>query len=414
MKEKMICMSPLQCAYMLNRENGACHVYLEFQGKEIREEWLRQAWKRLFTVHPILSGKCDECGIIHMPEILDEERIASSFHRIGEEIESRERFRERVQQRIIPLEEELACHLHFGITENGKNWIGFELDLTLCDVQSFQILLRDLGTFYEEEKKGVFTERKRDVNFLKESKITKEQRIRDRQYWEARLQTQQVETWQGTVKGAEYRAVSEKLSVEEWKKIQTVAMEMDCKTDEFMLLELCWVLLNEQEKKEVLVNMPLFSREREYQDSVGDFTGSMIFRAELVEQEWQSFMEKHRGLYQEDLSHSAMDGVGVQRLIKKQIGGKFPVPFVFSPSIEEAFPSTSCLEQFGELCYLISQTPGVQIDAQAYQSRDGLLLQWIYNEREKEQEVERLLKKYKEELLYRIGSVLKTGKELNG
>ena len=44
----------------------------------------------------------------------------------------------------------------------------------------------------------------------------------------------------------------------------------------------------------------------------------------------------------------------------------------------------------------------------------GTKVQWIYNEREKEQEVERLLKKYKEELLYRIGSVLKTGKELNG
>lgn len=411
MKEKMICMSPLQCAYMLNRETGACHVYLEFQGKQIREEWLRVAWKRLFTVHPILSGKCDEYGMIHMSETLDEERIASSFHLIREDIESREQFRERVQQRIIPLEEELACHLYLGIAEDGKNWIGFELDLTLCDVQSFQILLRDLGTFYEEKKKGVFMERKRDVSFSKVSKITKEQRIRDRQYWGVRLQTQKVEDWKGTTKDAQYRAVSEKLSVEEWEKIQTVAMEMDCKADEFMLLELCWVLLKEQEQKELLVNVPLFSREKEYQDSVGDFTGSMIFKAELEKEDWNSFMEKHRGLYQEDLSHCAMDGLEVQRMIKKQSGGKFPVPFVFSPSVEEAFPSTSCLEQFGELCYLISQTPGVQVDAQAYRSREGLLLQWIYiNEGKKEQEVAHLLKKYKDELLYRISSVLKAGK----
>lgn len=78
--------------------------------------------------------------------------------------------------------------------------------------------------------------------------------------------------------------------------------------------------------------------------------------------------------YKEDIKHVDLDGVSVQRILKNHCQGneKYPVPLVFSPSFEIPMLSEVFLNEIGDLSYIISQTPGVWLDAQVYQLKQFL------------------------------------------
>ena len=74
-----------------------------------------------------------------------------------------------------------------------------------------------------------------------------------------------------------------------------------------------------------------------------------------------------------------LDGVSVQRILKNHCQGneKYPVPLVFSPSFEIPMLSEVFLNEIGDLSYIISQTPGVWLDAQVYQLKQDFFFSWV-------------------------------------
>lgn len=83
--------------------------------------------------------------------------------------------------------------------------------------------------------------------------------------------------------------------------------------------------------------------------------------------------------YKEDIKHVDLDGVSVQRILKNHCQGneKYPVPLVFSPSFEIPMLSEVFLNEIGDLSYIISQTPGVWLDAQVYQLKQDFFFSWV-------------------------------------
>ena len=50
---------------------------------------------------------------------------------------------------------------------------------------------------------------------------------------------------------------------------------------------------------------------------------------------------------------------------------------MFSPSLNMPIVTAEFTSNIGELVYIISQTPGVWLDAQVYRKDDGLFFTWV-------------------------------------
>lgn len=108
---------------------------------------------------------------------------------------------------------------------------------------------------------------------------------------------------------------------------------------------------------------------------VGNLLDNAIEAAEKTEKDKYVMHKK----YKEDIKHVDLDGVSVQRILKNHCQGneKYPVPLVFSPSFEIPMLSEVFLNEIGDLSYIISQTPGVWLDAQVYQLKQDFFFSWV-------------------------------------
>lgn len=148
-KELFIPMSSLQCAYMIERERGLkttgtpCHVYMEFDTVSINETHLRKAWETLYVRHPMMRAKAEMCGLLKIEELNDRE--AERTIKIWEEdIFIKENMREILSHEKLDIRNGINCRLHLIKRHQKIVRLAFDLDLTMCDVLSFLIILRDL------------------------------------------------------------------------------------------------------------------------------------------------------------------------------------------------------------------------------------------------------------------------------
>ena len=109
-------------------------------------------------------------------------------------------------------------------------------------------------------------------------------------------------------------------------------------------------------------------------------TKSIIYRCDIKRGvAFNEFCKAMHKKYKEDIKHVDLDGVSVQRILKNHCQGneKYPVPLVFSPSFEIPMLSEVFLNEIGDLSYIISQTPGVWLDAQVYQLKQDFFFSWV-------------------------------------
>lgn len=206
-KELFIPMSSLQCAYMIERERGLkttgtpCHVYMEFDTVSINETHLRKAWETLYVRHPMMRAKAEMCGLLKIEELNDRE--AERTIKIWEEdIFIKENMREILSHEKLDIRNGINCRLHLIKRHQKIVRLAFDLDLTMCDVLSFLIILRDLGEFYRYFKRGII--REYHSNEIEEEVLLSENRKSDKVYWEQRLRNSDIAfplkvilTWRG-------------------------------------------------------------------------------------------------------------------------------------------------------------------------------------------------------------------------
>lgn len=194
-KELFIPMSSLQCAYMIERERGLkttgtpCHVYMEFDTVSINETHLRKAWETLYVRHPMMRAKAEMCGLLKIEELNDRE--AERTIKIWEEdIFIKENMREILSHEKLDIRNGINCRLHLIKRHQKIVRLAFDLDLTMCDVLSFLIILRDLGEFYRYFKRGII--REYHSNEIEEEVLLSENRKSDKVYWEQRLRNSDI------------------------------------------------------------------------------------------------------------------------------------------------------------------------------------------------------------------------------
>lgn len=153
-------LTDVQYAYWVGRDEEQalggidCHAYLEFDGGNIDPERLEKAWNVLQYHHPMLRACFLEDGT---QKILDKpycEKIkVHDFSRMSsEEAEAMAvSVRERLSHRKLKIEEGEVAGIELTLFPENRARMHVDMALLVADVQSLQILLRDLAAAYRGE-----------------------------------------------------------------------------------------------------------------------------------------------------------------------------------------------------------------------------------------------------------------------
>ncbi len=387
-------LSDVQSAYLLGRneafEYGGvdCHLYLEFDYNELDPERATHVWNLLIARHEMLKAVVNKEGY---------QQILSnvSVYNVG--------FKDTTNA-VNPMQELAATRSEMS---NGnydtEKWPLFDIRVTktpqksvlhfsmlflIADFASMWMLLSEFETLYYDKavtlpKLGLSF---RDYLIAERGLRATSTYIKDKEYWMKRvpmlpagpklpLERKQdvssnkfirnqlnlnANTWNDLKQKAQSKGVTPTVVV---MSAYAAVLERWGKTDHFCL------------NLTVLNRLPL--HEQVY-DIVGDFTS-----VSLLEIDWSkgtSFIERAKQQniqLLKDLDHRLYTGVEVMRALNRLHGKeKALMPYVFTSAIGLT-PASEENKLKGQVTtHSISQTPQVFIDCQAFDSANGLMVNW--------------------------------------
>ena len=387
-------LTDVQYAYWVGRDSSqklggvGCHGYFEVDGTGLDEQRVEEAWEVLFAFHPMLRAAYTEDG---------RQRICKeAFHKqiqwvdgTGASEEEREQMLQQIRKershRLLDIAHGEVISLVISKWSGDRFRMHMEIDLLVCDVQSFGIILRDFAAFYLRKELPPVQKEWNFAQYLKEHREkTKAETERARDYWMNRI----PDLPDGPVlPGRKKRATLEQLKFHrhaahisrEETEILTEKAAAFGVTPAVVLLTAYGVVLSKwAENKHFLMNMPMFNRkEEEIRDVVADFTNLLLvemdFRTPLC---FSDYLSQVQQSFLDSMDHSAFSGVEILRQIRKQNQGEGEANIVFSCNLGTPLVCRDFQEAFGNIGYMISQTPQVLIDFQAFTATEGMDFIW--------------------------------------
>lgn len=388
-------LTDVQYAYWVGRDEEQalggidCHAYLEFDGGNIDPERLEKAWNVLQYHHPMLRACFLEDGT---QKILDKpycEKIkVHDFSRMSsEEAEAMAvSVRERLSHRKLKIEEGEVAGIELTLFPENKARLHVDMALLVADVQSLQILLRDLASAYRGENLPKESKGWNFASYLERQKQEEgEERKNAEKYWKNRLEhlpkgpdlplakrPQEVEK---TV----FNRRIVRIEKEEWDHLQMRAKKYQTTPAMVLLTAYATVLERWSRNHRFLINIPFFNRKTEQQgleDVIADFTTLLLLEIDCEgNPTFAELLDRIQKQLHEDMKYTAYSGVQVQRDLAQMYGDAWAVaPVVFACNLGTPLVNDTFRKELGQFSYMISQTPQVWNDFQSYEDENGVQL----------------------------------------
>jgi len=390
-------LTDVQHAYWIGRRDDqplggvGCHAYLEIDGKGVEPQRLESAWIQLLTHHSMLRARFLANGQQEIVDTLLRKALLVHDLRLYPESEltlELKRIRNRLSHRRLPVEKGEVAGLELSLLPGGYTRLHFDIDLLVADVQSLQIIIRDLAAAYG---RGCSPAAPINWSFSKYLKQEVRRRSLDKkragQYWNQCLLT--LPTAPGlplkerpeAIRSPVFKRRSYIVKSTDWNILQKRSAAHQVTPAMVLLTAYAEVLDRWSTKSQFLINIPLFDRQTGdagIEDVVADFSNLLLLAVDCSFP--QSFLERVRGVqtqFHKDVANAAYSGVQVQRdMARVRQGERTFAPVVFACNLGTPLINAECRETLGKLSYMISQTPQVWIDFQVYEMDDGLLLAW--------------------------------------
>ncbi|CUO17593.1 Phenyloxazoline synthase MbtB [[Eubacterium] contortum] len=390
-------LTDVQYAYWAGREEGqplgdiGCHAYLEFDGNGVEAGRLEAAWNQLQYHHSMLRACFTEDGMQKIQERPFSEKLpVNDYSKMLEEEAYRKakEVRERLSHRKLQIEKGEVAGVELTLLPSGKTRIHIDMDLLIADVQSLQILLKDLAAAYNGEK---LSEESKDWNFAayleRQAADDREEKEKAKDYWRKRLDTLPkgpelpLAKRPEEVKKTVFHRRIVRIAKKEWEALQSKAKEYQTTPAMLLLTAYATVLERWSRNKRFLINIPFFNRKTEYQgmeEVIADFTTLLLLEVDCENN--PTFLEllgRIQKQLHEDMKYTAYSGVQVQRDLTKRYGdASASAPVVFACNLGTPLVNERFKETLGTFSYMISQTPQVWNDFQSYEDEDGVQLTW--------------------------------------
>jgi yersiniabactin nonribosomal peptide synthetase len=395
-------LTDIQRAYFMGRQDGmplggnGCHAYLELHGSNVDPQRLQTAWRMLFDAHPMLRARFTEDSkqyVSPQPATCATELIIHDLSAF-EPKDADEHFlaiREKLSHRRLDVTAGQTCGLALALLPGGKTRVSFDIDLLVCDVQSFQILLRDLAIAYADGTEPAADPEWDFASYIayEADKATADSdgHKQDALYWRERIadipQGPQLPTvikpdsvfrpryanYAHQINSATYASLKAHAAV----RGETVAM--------VLLAAYAQILAAWSENPRFLVNMPIFARDTSIpgiEDVVTDFSDILLLEVDFsFPTTFEERLEQISTRFLADMEHRSYSGMAIQRDVAAAGGPQTGLAaLVFACNLGDQLLTRTCIENFGELGFMTSQTPQVQIDCQVFDHEDGLRISW--------------------------------------
>lgn len=390
-------LTDVQYAYWIGRRDDqplggvGCHAYLEIDGRDVEPNRLKFAWEKLLMHHSMLRARFLTDGRQEVLEVPFKKELPVHdlrFYPEGETALELKRIRDRLSHRRFNVEKGEVAGLELSLLPGSHTRLHFDIDLLVADVQSLHIILRDLAAIYARGAKPAAPEKWSFARYLTgEEKRRAGEQETAAQYWKEQIGhmpkapelplSRKPETIQNPV----FRRRTYFLAKPQWNLLQKYAAACQLTPAMVLLTGYAEVLDRWSANSRFLINVPLFNRqtgENGVEDVVADFTNLLLLPVDCTKP--QSFQERARAMqiqFHEMVANASYSGVQIQRDMAKIHSGESNfAPVVFACNLGTPLLNKECRQSFGNLTYMISQTPQVWLDFQLYEEDDGLLLAW--------------------------------------
>ncbi|NEU05531.1 amino acid adenylation domain-containing protein [Clostridium senegalense] len=390
-------LTDVQYAYWVGRNESqplggvGCHAYFEIDCNDIMPDKLQKAWIRLLYHHPMLRARFLENGeqeILKNP--YSKEIVINNFK--DESLENIEKYleniREKLSHRVLDVKNGQVCGLEVSLLPDNKTRIHFDIDLLVADMQSLQVIFRDLALIYDGVKElsapidwsfGKYLKRNQQ-RLLEEKKKAKN-------YWENNLNilpkgpTIPLEEIPENIIKPVFKRRKYFLNNSQWESLKSKAAANQVTPAMVLLAAYSEILDKWSENSKFLINMPLFDRETSEQgieDVIADFTNVLLLPIDC--NNIKPFLQRIKDIqknFHKTVEYSSYSGIDILRDMGRLYPGEGSfAPVVFSCNYGTPLISEKFEKVLGKLSYMISQTPQVWLDFQVYEINNGLLLAW--------------------------------------
>ncbi|MCG8640170.1 MAG: amino acid adenylation domain-containing protein [Desulfobacterales bacterium] len=390
-------LSDVQYAYWIGRRADqtlggvGCHAYLELDGKGIDPGRLEFAWHLLLKHHSMLRAKFLADGQQEIMEAPYKKTLpVNDLVHYSEQALPMElnRIRNRLSHRCLEIEKGEVAGLELSLLPKGYTRLHFDIDLLVADVQSFQIILRDLAAAYNRGFKPPAPVNWQFSEYLNQKESHQAADIKKAaQYWKRRLPDLPaapglpLKKKPEAIRSPVFKRKSFLVKTKDWENLKNRSAAHQVTPAMVLLTGYADTLDRWSTNSRFLINIPLFDRpthETGVEDVVADFSNLLLLSVDCSQS--CSFLERVRAIqnqFHKDMAHTAYSGVRIQRdMARIYKGPQTFAPVVFACNLGVPLINEECREALGKLSYMISQTPQVWLDFQIYEEDEGLLLCW--------------------------------------
>ncbi|MEU6477516.1 amino acid adenylation domain-containing protein [Streptomyces sp. NPDC047017] len=388
-------LTPVQHAYWIGRSEGqalggvACHGYFEFDGPDVDPDRLEYAVRELTVRHGMLRAVIRDDGRQQIaarspwPGLVRHDLRSLRPEAAEERLRS---VRDELSHRLLDIRSGEVFDLRLSLLPGGAR-LHLNVDLIVADVMSIQVLLSDLAALYRGRDLAPlslsFPEYLADVTARR-----RPERERARAHWLERADRVRVggprlplATDPAQVTRPRFRRRSHLVEQALFDQLTRRARAHRVTPSMVLATAFAETLGRWSENRRFLLNVPLFDRQPGHPDTgrmIADFTNLVLLEVETGGP--GAFADRVRAVqdrFQQDVSHAAYSAVEVLRdLSRNRPDGPVAAPVVFASSLGGPFVDDDFRACFGDLSWMLSQTPQVWLDHQLYETPDGLLLTW--------------------------------------
>ncbi|EGZ6331003.1 amino acid adenylation domain-containing protein [Salmonella enterica subsp. enterica serovar Java] len=386
-------LSDVQFAYLLGRNEAfgyggvGCHLYLEVDYSRLDESRVKDIWNKLVIRHEMLRAVFDMRGSQRIIDVVPDLVIeckkginSSSFEFIRNEYE------QKLGHKIY--EPDVWPLFDVALTQGPDSTVlHLSLDFLIADWASVRLLLAEFEMLYFNHDNTLnppeFTLSFRDYMFAVRRLREGTEWLRDRQYWQERLEqiapAPQLPLRPVQAQTVHFTRHVARLGSDDWSKFKYHSAKAGLTPTVAVMTAYAAVLARWSSEKIFTLNLTVLNRfplHPQIEQIVGDFTSVSLLSLNwsVIENFREHAMSLSRQLF-DDLDHRFYSGVEVLRDLNRLRGGNaILMPIVFTSAIglgNRDVPLRGIISGRG-----ITQTPQVFIDCQAMDDSNGLHINW--------------------------------------
>ncbi|MCG6420713.1 amino acid adenylation domain-containing protein [Vibrio fluvialis] len=388
-------MTTLQAAYWVGRQSttpragDAAHLYIEFEGQGIGETRLAAAVHTLFARHELLRVTVSEDGQWSVGELNEFHALQVLDWRALDAADCDEKLRimrERKTHQKLALNQGQGAEFVLTQLPDDRFRLHVDVDMIAADAQSFRLMIEALVAAYHGElsdaRSAPFAEFQRQMTTSAQQALT----ARDRRYWQALQSTiapapklPERDPVNPDSAAVHTERLAFEMSAQQRAQLEALAAQHHLSLSAVSLGAFNALLADALKQPAFRINVPLFYRPQEFDDTVGDFANLTLFSANCAPNApLLALFEQTQHQLMACLEHRHYSGVNVMRDLSRQQGSLQTSPVVFTSGwdIGGDLYSQRVHDTLGDMVWACSQGAHVLLDAQIVPYKRGVLINW--------------------------------------